>query len=144
MYQMISYMDKAQVKALYEAAKGLRLDESNQGYGSTSDRPREVEETLRPLLGSMFPNPWSYVMVVSVKTNGTLPPHADGALTAGTTRYHVVLQTNPLAWCLHDEVWQQLAQGGIYTMDCSKVHAAVNWGPEPRVHLVIDTKESKS
>ena len=138
MYQMIGTYS-GDLKALLEAARKLPMDRESQGYSSTSNEHAKVEQVMRPLLSGLFPGKWPYAMVVAVHPNGMLPPHEDTVLTAGVERYHIVLQTNPLAWCMHDGDWQQLEHGGIYTMVCQQVHAAVNWGIEDRIHLVVDT-----
>lgn len=53
-------------------------------------------------------------------------------------RYHVPLQSDAHCWVLHAGTWQQLTVGWVYSMDPSKPHGAVNWGPSPRVHLMVD------
>ena len=59
-------------------------------------------------------------------------------MRADADRFHLVIQTNPDCWMLHDGQWQQLEPGGIYTLDPLIPHASVNWGNEPRVHFVVD------
>lgn len=106
-----------------------------QGYGTTPS-----EETLAvfvPLLHTSFPGLWVYAICAVIWPNGTIPPHQD-THTTGSQRFHLVLSTNPDAWVWHDGIWQQLEQDGVYTMDPEKVHAALNWGTLPRVHLVFD------
>lgn len=116
----------------------FRLDLSATGYGSTSERPDLVRESFYPDVGDLFPGAWSYAMLVALFPGGSLPPHRDGQLAAGSRRFHLVLQTDEYAWCMHDGAWQQPEAGGIYTMDPSRIHAAINWGAVPRIHLVID------
>ena len=115
-----------------------RVDQSATGYGSTSDQHELVREAFYPDVGHLFPGAWPYSMVVTLAPNGTLPPHKDGPLKTGCQRYHLVLQTNENVWQLHDGDWQQLEAGGIYELDQTKIHAAVNWGDKARVHLVMD------
>lgn len=117
----------------------IGLDHSPQGYGSTSDRYEKVREVYIEF-HDLFPREWPYSMVTVIEPNGTIPPHHDAPLTGNLKRYHIVLQSIN-SWSFHDGVWSQLEEGGIYTMDCCKIHAAVNWGDKPRVHLVIDTEE---
>lgn len=114
---------------------------SPTGYGSTSDRIANVREVFRPFVRDLFPSEWAYTMLAVVFPNGSIPPHKDGPLKIGFKRYHLILQTNEHSWNMHDGEWQQFEEGGVYTMECTDTHAAVNWGAEPRIHLVIDTDE---
>ena len=139
MYNKVGELPNA--RQLWSRAAGLVLDASGTGYGSTSDRFLHLRELYYNDLAALFPGDWPYSMLAVVFANGTIPPHKDGPLAKDYQRYHLVLQSNPNAWSFHDGVWQQLKENGIYVMDCTQYHAAVNWGAEPRVHLVIDTAE---
>ena len=75
-------------------------------------------------------------MVVALYPSSQLVAHCDPPIPE--TRVHVPLQMNPGCWVFHRESWQQLALGSAYTMDPSERHGAVNWGPDLRLHLVID------
>lgn len=75
---------------------------------------------------------------MGLKPDGHIPFHSDRIEDYHPNRYHIVLQTNPHCWVYHDGVWQQLNRGGIYFMDPSKEHAALNFGSTIRLHLVVD------
>lgn len=123
------------------ARRSLIVFDEGLGYASTSDRWREVERLYKPDLPEAFQGEWLYAMLTVVHPNGTLPPHSDGALPSGIHRFHIVLQTNLDAWCLHDGKWEQLEEGYVYELDATKRHGAINWGAEDRVHLVMDIKD---
>ena len=97
-------------------------------------------ELVRPLLAEYFPGQWLVARFVIVKPLGVVPPHTDprGPTDPPTWRL-LVVQTSPDAWALHDGDWQRLEQDGVYEADQSVSHAAVNFGKEPRVHLVVGT-----
>lgn len=120
--------------------EGIRFDESPSGYGSTSDQQERVREVFFPHVGSLFPGEWPYAMVTVVHPNGGIPPHRDAPLPAGVRRYHLVLETNEYAWSLHDGEWCQFEAGSVYELDPAKLHASINWGSTPRIHLVVDFK----
>jgi hypothetical protein len=110
---------------------------SVEGY-ATTDRER-TRAALEPLLVPWFPGRWTGASLVIVLANGSIPPHEDGDDGGRLSRRLVVLQSNPRAWCWHDGDWQQLVEGRIYDGDFTRTHAAINWGGEPRIHLVVDT-----
>lgn len=139
MYQLVGTFD-GPLPELTEKASHFQLDLSPSGYGSTSDRFKEVRTGFYEALRALFPGAWPYSMIVTVFPNGAIPPHRDGPLNEGFERHHLILQTNPDCWSFHDGDWQQLERGGIYTMDCTRQHAALNWGESDRIHLVIDAQ----
>lgn len=96
------------------------------------------EENLTPIL----PPPWAYVTVVALYPGAQIQAHADANPMA--TRHHIPLQLNEDCWVFSDGVWQQLKVGRIYTMDPTKPHGAVNWGPTLRLHLLVDVIEQPS
>lgn len=82
-------------------------------------------------------------MVVGIRAKGYIPFHVDDLTVekrqAGTLeRVHVILQTNRHCWNFHDGLWQQLDEGGLYTMDPGLEHASINLGDTDRYHLVVD------
>lgn len=91
----------------------------------------------RPLLDGFFPGEWLKCFLSIVWPNGSIMPHQD-LDAAGRHRQHLVIKTNPDSWCMHDGTVQQLDAGGVYIMDQTRVHAAMNWGADVRVHLVVD------
>lgn len=111
-----------------------------QGYWAVDGRVSPIEATLRGYVDSVFPGEWVFSMLVKLTTGDSIPPHCDKPLADGVVRRHLVLATNPLSWCMHDYTWQQMETGGVYTMRPEFIHAAINWGSTPRLHLVVDTK----
>lgn len=126
-------------RRLVELAARFQLAPSHEGYATS---PWEATVPLfQPPLAAVFPGEWTYAILTAIWANGTIPPHQDGdPERSGAQRFHLVLQSNPQSWTLHDGTWQQLTEDGIYTMDPIKTHAAVNWGGEPRIHLVVDVR----
>ena len=101
-----------------------------------------VKATFEPKLKDVIPEPWVRCFLSIVWHDGSIAPHQDVAIEG--QRFHVVLQSNPDAWLLHDGVWTQPLTGCIYTMDPTIEHATVNWGHSPRVLLVVDTKRDST
>lgn len=64
--------------------------------------------------------------------------HRDPPLAEGIARWHVALQSCPACWCLHGDRWQRLLPRRRYSMRPEEEHGAVNWGHEPRIHLLVD------
>ncbi len=80
---------------------------------------------------------WVHGQVLVLFTQQLLKCHVDNGMD-GIVRRHVVLQTNPDAWTYHDGDWQHLKRGGVYAVDPTLPHGAVNFGQTPRVHLFYD------
>lgn len=74
--------------------------------------------------------------VVALYPSSQLVGHTDPPIQG--KRYHVPIQTNPGCWVFSDGSWRQLEVGHTYEMDPTKVHGAVNWGHEVRLHLMVD------
>jgi hypothetical protein len=102
----------------------------------TTNSP-ETTSLYNPLLQDKFPGEWTKCFLAIIFPNGSIMPHKDLDV-AGQIRTHLVLQTNPDCWNMNDNIWTNLEEGGIYTMDQTLVHASINWGTEPRIHLVVD------
>lgn len=70
---------------------------------------------------------------------GRLHRHRD---TGDVTTYHVVLETNPLAvnWWIDSEGRERSVhlEPGCYLADRTVEHWAVNDGPTPRTHLLLE------
>ncbi len=98
-----------------------------------------VLEAVCTDLEDAVPGEWQSAMLVGIAPGGSLVLHHDD-LADEFSRYHVVLATSDRCWYFHDGDWQRLETGGIYYFDPTRDHAAINWGPEPRIHLVIDVK----
>lgn len=83
--------------------------------------------------------------VVTLHVNQQIPAHRD-AFDAELIRYHVPITTNPLAWSLSEADdgtkidWQHLDVGHVYALNPTRLHGAVNWGDQPRVHLMVDAE----
>lgn len=112
-----------------------------QGYRIVDGRERPLESTVHDLAG-IPGGPWVFSMVIKLEQGDNIPPHCDKPLPVGVTRYHLVLQSNDMSYCMHDGDWQQLAAGGLYIMNPRLLHAAINWGNTPRIHLVVDTEDA--
>ena len=140
MYEQVGSIPEPRKMA--EFASLLSPLPSEQGY-CTTDRQR-TQEIYEPLLCHALPHGlWKMAMLAIVWPHGSIYPHADGDNEYdGCRRYHIVLQNNQLCWHLHDGKWQKLKEGGIYVMNPLKEHAAINWGGDPRIHLVVDVKET--
>ena len=110
---------------------------SPSGYGLADGRFQPVEYTFRPYVERIFPAQWKMSMLVALHQGASIEPHED---KDQLPRYHVVLQTNEKSWSYSAPHWQQLTAGGVYLMDPRVTHASINWGAEPRVHLIIDTE----
>ncbi len=105
------------------------------GYLTTE--PIATTEIYGPVLKAIFPGIWAKCFLSIVWPNGSIMPHADMDMPS-TYRQHLVIKTNPDAWVMHDGGVEQLREGGIYSMDETRVHAAMNWGQDVRIHFVID------
>lgn len=82
--------------------------------------------------------PWSLVTISALYPSAQLVGHVDRYAVSGS-RLHIPIQSNDGCWVHHGGAWQQLERGRAYRMDPSTFHGAVNWGAEPRLHLVVDT-----
>lgn len=124
---------------LHDLVPQLSPQKSAQGYGTT-ESARTIA-LFQPYLAAVFPGVWTYAICAVIWANGSIPPHQDGdTVREHSTRHHLVISTNPHAWTWHGGTWQQLGQDGIYQMDPLEMHAAINWGSTPRIHLVVDTR----
>ena len=127
------------VNDVLDAIKAFDYYWAPQGYWAVDGRKSAIEQRLRPLVGNAFDDRWVFSMIVKLEEGNFIPPHEDKPLAPGVTRRHLVLSANDKSWCMHGNEWQQLDVGGVYTMEPQYVHAAINWGVEPRIHLVVDS-----
>lgn len=135
MYVQVGYYPDA--RRLAELAARLNPKPSEQGY-CTTDRDATYE-LYYPHFKDTFLNKWDKCFLAIIWANGSIPPHTDGdSILGGTQRFQVVLQTNANSWVMHGGDWQQLVEGGIYTMRPDVTHASINWGGEPRINLIVD------
>lgn len=122
------------VDDLLQARRPLDIE---PGPGGT--RMSDSALTIRiygPLLKATFPGQWTYAALVAIYPGAQIQSHVDAPVIG--TRYHIPLQLNDGCWVFHDGTWQQLTVGAVYTMDPTKPHGAVNWGPNLRLHLLLD------
>jgi hypothetical protein len=93
--------------------------------------------TARAVVGDGL-GPWALAQFVVLAPSRQIGRHCDPPIVG--QRYHIPLLANPECWSFHGGVWQQLTIGGLYEMDPTVAHGAVNWGTTPRLHLMIDTE----
>lgn len=128
-----------QARRLMTSVAGLNFTARPSGYLITEKQ--QTIEAFRKLLSNTFPGEWINARCAVLKADSMIPLHKDSQDAAAVfSRRLLVVQTNPDAWALHDGTWQHLAEDGIYEMNPQMFHAAVNWGTEPRVHLIVDTR----
>ncbi len=141
MYQQVAIYDRA-VPSLEElTARSLPLLTPWTAGGHATRHGPPVWEAFFEDLRAFIPGKWETAMLVALRElGGTLPFHHDEFDAKHLARYHLVLQTNDRCWTLHDNCWQRPEAGHLYHMDPRQEHAAVNFGPTPRVHLVVDVQ----
>ena len=72
------------------------------------------------------------VRILKLDTRTSLSYHRDPE-----ARLHVPIITNPGALMIVDkEAYHMKADGGVYYVDTTRYHTALNGGSEPRIHLV--------
>ena len=112
------------------------------GFQSAASFMSEIEETqavccaMLPSLVRLLPGPYGWFRIVGLRPSQQIVAHRDPPRPG--KRYHIPIHTNPGCWTLHAACWQQLVEGGVYEMDPTEIHGAVNWGETLRVHLLID------
>lgn len=130
-----------EVDTLANLASSLLGSWGSTGTSTKHFHDSAVAEPFQTRLSMFVPKVWEMSMLTAVKAlGGTLSFHLDEFNTKSHVRYHVVLQSNPRCWVHHDGEFQLLEVGGVYTMDPTKYHAAVNWGETDRIHLVVDVE----
>lgn len=134
----------------------LRLAANRLDLGpGTGTRMTEVEATKAAFHDCLLALRWLFAKAAEVDPDGVafdwfrlvivgpsqqIPAHQDQPLPAGVYRHHLVLWTNDRAWTFYAGEWFRALEGSVYPMDPSQWHGAVNWGREPRVHLLVDVK----
>ena len=81
------------------------------------------------------------VQLVGIRPGGQIVGHTD-VLDPTVRRYHLPLQVNDGCWSFSAGQWDQLKLAGIYAVDPTQPHGAVNWGDTIRLHLMIDVEAS--
>lgn len=127
MYVKVGHLPDS--RKLVELVAQFKPVPSQQGYATVHG----VEQVFQPHLDCTVKR----AFIAIIWSHGSIYPHCDSETD---NRKHVVLQNNEDCWYMHDNQWQKLEEGGIYTMNPRLVHASINWGPEPRVHLIYDEK----
>lgn len=128
-------VDAAQVAALVTLSQRLDLQ---PGPGGARIHPLgALTATAREILGETL-GPWASVYFVVLAPSRQIGGHCDPPVPS--RRFHLPLIVNPGCWSFHGGVWQQLAVGGVYEMDPTIEHGAVNWGASTRLHLIVDTE----
>ncbi len=123
--------------------------------GPPTTRPRDVLHSLEVVDSPMMAVPEfsdavaqvatlavgtrARAMIVRLKPNGYVSVHADeGDYADQTERYHVALETKPLAWVVVETERVTLAPGEVWWLDKHQKHAAGNEGETARYHLIVD------
>jgi len=102
-----------------------------------------VRDLFEPALVKLFPvfgeqGPWIYADLATIFSKGVLHLHKDGY--RNWERRHVVLQTNDEAWNYHDGTWVHMPLGTVWKIDPRLPHGSLNWGKDPRIHLIFDVE----
>ena len=121
------------------STSGGNAEPGGEHYRLSGDS--EVRPLFEPVLEGLFPGPWVYVDLLTIYPKGWVHLHTD--TSHGRIRWHVVLQTNPDAWVFSGGVWAHLPVGTVWTVDTEEPHGSVNWGREPRLHLIFDVERRK-
>jgi hypothetical protein len=125
-------------------ALSRRVDLSPGPGGSRITPSGAVDDACRAVIADegsqaqQLAHAWGRSAFVALYPSAQLVAHTDPPVPH--ERYHIPLDVNPGCWVLHDGTWQQLRGGGIYGMDPTQEHGAVNWGATVRLHLIVDTK----
>jgi Aspartyl/Asparaginyl beta-hydroxylase len=107
------------------------------GFGAVTE---ELVQHLAGLVGGV-PAP-NGRLLSAVMPGATIDPHADRQGPAWVARVHVPLLTNDSSWFVCGGGKFLLLAGHAYLVNTEVVHAVVNEGETPRVHLMIDYREA--
>lgn len=139
MYERVgTYAGKKSLGEIADQAKTFDVAWAADGHGTTTEHLTMVRDAFAADLAETIPGVWARSMLVMLAPGGNIPVHRDLPLAAESVRYHLVLTTNPRCWNYHDGGFQQLEEGGVYTVDMTAEHASINWGETQRTHLVVD------
>lgn len=82
------------------------------------------------------------IMVVSLKAGGTIDWHVDeGAYAQNHMRFHLGINVSAGAWLYSGGEAQQIGAGNLVFFNNLTTHSAANFGPVPRIHLIIDVRK---
>lgn len=131
MYECVGAVSATELHAL----QGDYLPIAQQAFSKSSFM-------LKTTWTAAFPwFPWgnriAQMQIVGLLPSQQIVRHQDQSI-APLVRYHLPLQTNDGCWSFAGGAWTQLQLGGIYRLDPTEPHGAVNWGADLRVHLMID------
>lgn len=138
-YRQIGHLSALVLDAYYDLAQRLGAVTI-----TTASAMSEVEATkagldLTTLRGLWQGQAFGWVRFVTLGPSQQIVGHVDAPYTEQPfDRYHIPVATNRQCWSFADGVWQHLPVGGVYGMDPTAMHGAVNWGATPRVHLLVD------
>ena len=140
MYELDGMLLPPAVDDLLAQVRKIVIPSGTAGSWMCADKDARagLEATLRdhwPEVGPIL-----YMTVVYLYPGAQIQSHCDAPIQG--IRYHIPLQQNDGCWSFSEGVWQQLQIGRIYTLDPSKPHGAVNWGPTLRVNLLIDVQSA--
>jgi hypothetical protein len=99
----------------------------------------EISAALSDLESETSHHYLTQIMVNVLDAGGVLAPHRDGL--PDDYRYHLPVQTNV------DVLWWDELNGGTYMQHgqwhgpvsyCGVLHSVVNYGSQPRIHIVAD------
>jgi L-proline cis-4-hydroxylase len=106
-------------------------------------RPTEIGREL-PYLEELIEREFDaarlrWARLMRVAGTGCVIPHVDFLEFSNPyTRLHLCLATNAQAWNSEDHRLIHMREGEIWHLDATRVHSAVCFSHEPRVHLVLD------
>ena len=81
------------------------------------------------------------IMLVELKAGGALAWHIDeGDYAKAYRRFHLPIVTNPMAFMYTGGDQAHLPVGVLTEFDTSVLHSAINAGPAPRIHLILDVR----
>lgn len=101
-----------------------------------------IRDTLQPLVGER-PVIFGKVMAVRLKAGGHVDWHVDeGDYAAIHDRVHLCLLPSPGAFLYSGVEIAQPPVGQLTWFNNRALHSAVNIGPVPRVHLIVDIRKT--
>ena len=100
-----------------------------------------IKDALQPIVGKA-PVTFGKIMVVRLKVGGFVDWHIDeGAYAEKHDRAHLCLLPSPGAWLYSGGEVAQPPVGMLTYMNNRALHSALNTGPVPRVHLILDVRK---
>ncbi len=103
----------------------------------------EMQWLLKDIAAELGSDRFGKVMLVELAPGGAVSWHVDeGAYAVAHDRYHLPLTTNPGAFLLSGGEQLHIPVGFLTGFDNHGLHSAINVGPTPRVHLIVDVRRS--